>query len=111
MINIFNFLKRSNFFWKPSLRFYSTQETDLETQKRGRNLDETNLKNFNSIFRLTDRGVVSVSGEDATAFLQGLTTNDMNLFQKKPDQAAIFSLFLNPKGRILFDGIIVKSHL
>ncbi len=111
MINIFNFFKRSNLFWKPRLRFYSTQEVNLEHSRRGKNLDESNLKNFNSIFKLTDRGIVSVSGEDATAFLQGLITNDMNLFQKNSNQAAIFSLFLNPKGRILFDGIIVKSHL
>jgi len=111
MINIFNFLKRSKFFWNPRLRFYSTQEVDQEPLRRGKTLDESTLKNYNSIFKLTDRGIVSVSGEDATAFLQGLITNDMNLFQKNSNQAAIFSLFLNPKGRILFDGIIVKSHL
>lgn len=80
-------------------------------QRREKILDETTLKNYNSIFKLKDRGVLSVSGEDATTFLQGLITNDMNLFQADSNKAAIFSLFLSPKGRILFDGIIVKSHL
>lgn len=111
MINIFKFVKRSNLFWKTQFKFRFSSDFNQERQRRGKTLDETTLKNYNSIFKLSDRGVVSVSGEDATAFLQGLITNDMNLFQNNPNQAAIFSLFLNPKGRILFDGIIVKSHL
>ena len=36
----------------------------------------------------------------------------MNLFEKeKPGRAAIFSAFLNAKGKILFDNMIVKPKL
>jgi hypothetical protein len=36
----------------------------------------------------------------------------MNLFEKeKPGRAAIFSAFLNAKGKVLFDSMIIKPKL
>jgi folate-binding Fe-S cluster repair protein YgfZ len=67
------------------------------------------FKQYNALFKLDNRGVVSVTGEDALNFLQSMITNDMK--QLNDDQVAISSLFLNPKGRIMFDAIIVKSKL
>jgi folate-binding Fe-S cluster repair protein YgfZ len=66
-------------------------------------------KKYNAIFKLNHRNVVSVTGEDAESFLQSLMTNDMKIL--KDTKVAMSALFLNPKGRILFDSIIVKSHL
>ena len=56
--------------------------------------------------------MISVRGPDATAFLQNLVTADMKLFEtEKPDRAALFTAFLNVKGKVMFDGIIVKPKL
>lgn len=67
------------------------------------------LKKYNAVFKLTNRRIVSVTGPDAESFLQSMMTNDMKLL--KDNRAALFTLFLNPKGRILYDTILVKSHL
>lgn len=69
------------------------------------------IKSYNSLFKFDNRAIVSVTGKDAHAFLQSMITNDMNLLNEDPQRAAIFSVFLNPKGRILYDTIIIKSHL
>jgi folate-binding Fe-S cluster repair protein YgfZ len=66
-------------------------------------------KKYNAILKLKNRSVVSVTGEDAESFLQSMITNDMK--QLKGEKVAIGALFLNPKGRILFDSFVVKSHL
>ncbi len=54
---------------------------------------------------LTDRSVVSVTGEDAGKFLQGLVTNDMALLGLAP---AIHAGLLSPQGKILFDFFVAK---
>jgi hypothetical protein len=54
---------------------------------------------------LEDRGVVSVSGQDATSFLQGLLTNDVDRLE--PGQAR-YAALLTPQGKILFDMIVVR---
>jgi folate-binding protein YgfZ len=54
---------------------------------------------------LKDRGVVSVTGEDARTFLDNLVTNDMDLLDR---QAAIHAGLLTPQGKILFAFTIVK---
>ncbi|KAH0949284.1 hypothetical protein HN011_003505 [Eciton burchellii] len=58
--------------------------------------------------RLNDRGIVRVRGNEASAFLQGLITNDM----KHLDEGApsIYTLFLNVKGRVMYDAIVYKSQ-
>jgi folate-binding protein YgfZ len=56
---------------------------------------------------LEDRGVISVSGADATGFLQGLLTNDVE--RLAPGQAR-YAALLTPQGKILFDMIVVRAH-
>jgi folate-binding protein YgfZ len=55
---------------------------------------------------LEDRGVLSVSGEDATSFLQGLLTNDVERLQ--PSEAR-YGALLTPQGKILFDMIVARA--
>jgi tRNA-modifying protein YgfZ len=55
---------------------------------------------------LDDRGVVRVSGEDATSFLQGLLTNDVE--RLRPGEARYAGL-LSPQGKILFDMLVVRA--
>jgi folate-binding protein YgfZ len=55
---------------------------------------------------LTDRGIVRVSGEDATEFLQKLLTNDVSKLQ---DGEARFAALLSPQGKLLFDFIVVRE--
>ena len=52
---------------------------------------------------LGDRGVVTVSGADATKFLHNLVTNDVA--KLKPDEAR-FCALLTPQGKILFDFLV-----
>ncbi len=54
---------------------------------------------------LADRGVVSVSGEDAQSFLQGLITNDI---EKVSKTTAIYAALLTPQGKFLHDFFIVQ---
>lgn len=52
---------------------------------------------------LPDRGVVSVTGEDARKLLVGITTNDINLLDTQP---AIYAGLLSPQGKVLFDFLV-----
>ena len=61
--------------------------------------------------QLTHRSVLSVRGRDATAILQNTATNDMKLFQREQDRAAIYTGFLTVKGKMMFDAIIAKPKL
>lgn len=56
--------------------------------------------------QLKNRSLLLISGPDASGLLQGLMTNDMQHFQN--GAANIYTLFLNIKGRVLFDSIIYK---
>lgn len=53
--------------------------------------------------RRLNRVPLEVSGPDSTAFLQGLITNDIEHLSQKP---AIYALFLNNQGRILYDCVL-----
>ena len=55
---------------------------------------------------LPDRGVVSVTGPDARAFLDNLITNDMVLLDT---QEAMHAGLLTPQGKILFAFFVVKT--
>ena len=55
---------------------------------------------------LEDRGVVRVSGADATGFLQGLLTNDVE--RLRPGEAC-YAALLSPQAKILFDMIVVRA--
>ncbi len=53
--------------------------------------------------------MISVRGPDSQSFLQGLMTQDINMFKKDgSERAAIFTTFLNVKGKIIFDAILAK---
>ena len=54
---------------------------------------------------LPDRGVVSVTGAEAHAFLDNLITNDMDLLKQQP---AIHAGLLTPQGKILFAFFVVR---
>ena len=54
---------------------------------------------------LSDRGVVRVGGEDATSFLQGLLTNDV---ERLKSGEARYAALLTPQGKILFDMLVVR---
>src|ERR1700761_8776945 len=55
---------------------------------------------------LEDRGVLSISGSEATSFLQGLLTNDVE--ELGPSEAR-YAALLTPQGKILFDMIVVRA--
>ena len=55
---------------------------------------------------LADRGVISVAGDDAETFLQGLITGDMALLSAQP---AIHAALLTPQGKILFEFFVAKA--
>jgi tRNA-modifying protein YgfZ len=55
---------------------------------------------------LADRSVLSISGEDATSFLHGLVTNDV---ERLEEGEARFAALLSPQGKILFDFIICRA--
>jgi tRNA-modifying protein YgfZ len=54
---------------------------------------------------LEDRGVIRVSGEDATKFLQGLLTNDVERLEAGE---ARYAALLSPQGKIQFDMLVVR---
>ncbi len=59
-----------------------------------------------TIALLPDRGVVSVTGEDAAGFLDNLITNDMSLLG---GERAIHAGLLSPQGKILFAFFVVSA--
>jgi folate-binding protein YgfZ len=58
------------------------------------------------IVRLTDRGVVELTGEDRVAFLQGLVSNDVK--QAAPGRA-VWAALLTPQGKWLADFFILSE--
>ncbi|MEO1253160.1 MAG: folate-binding protein [Pseudomonadota bacterium] len=58
-----------------------------------------------TLTNLSDRAVLSVSGSEARAFLQGLITQDVS----RLDAGAIFACLLTPQGKILFDFFIAPA--
>ena len=57
------------------------------------------------IFSLNHRGILAVTGEDATSFLQGLISNDIH--HAAPDRL-IYSAMLTPQGKFLHEFFILK---
>ena len=87
--SLFYSLKRSFPFFKSHLKGfrYSSQDNKV-------------------LEHLMNRSLLRISGPEASSLLQGLITNDMHLFHN--GAANIFTLFLNIKGRVLYDTIIYK---
>lgn len=63
--------------------------------------------------QLTDRVLVRVKGEEVVPFLQGLITNDMTHLQSGSTPlaktSAMYTMFLNKAGRVLYDSIIYRT--
>lgn len=53
-----------------------------------------------------DRGIVSISGEDRVAFLQGLVSNDV---AKVSPERAVYSAFLTAQGKFLHDFFVIDT--
>jgi len=56
--------------------------------------------------KLENRGIIAVSGADSRSFLQGLISNDI---EKVSETTSIYSTFLTPQGKYLFDFFISQS--
>src|SRR3954468_15851926 len=57
--------------------------------------------------QLNDRAVISVSGQEARSFLQGLVTNDIS--KLSPD-TPLYAALLTPQGKVLFDFLMCESE-
>jgi folate-binding Fe-S cluster repair protein YgfZ len=60
---------------------------------------------------MVNRSVISVRGKDSTAILQNLATTNMKLFSQNEGQAALYTGFLNVKGKLQYDAFIAKPKL
>ncbi|XP_020278534.1 putative transferase CAF17 homolog, mitochondrial [Pseudomyrmex gracilis] len=58
--------------------------------------------------RLDNRSMLRVNGYETSTFLQGLITNDMKHLEEGAPN--IYTLFLNIKGRVMYDAIVYKSQ-
>jgi len=56
---------------------------------------------------LPDRGVISITGEDATPFIHGLVTQ--NIETLKPGTAT-YTALLTPQGKVLFDFLVLRHE-
>lgn len=55
--------------------------------------------------KLSNRSLLQLKGKDSSVLLQGLITNDVNHLKVI---GSLYAMFLNTKGRVLFDTIIYK---
>jgi len=60
---------------------------------------------------LVNRSVVRIQGKESADFLQGLMTNDINHLTENHENPAIFAMFLNTQGRVMFDTFITKPNI
>ncbi len=58
------------------------------------------------IIILENRGLLSITGDDAKEYLQNIITNDIN---KVSNINSIFAALLSPQGKYLFDFFVVKD--
>ncbi|KAH8381579.1 hypothetical protein KR093_008679 [Drosophila rubida] len=59
---------------------------------------------------LTTRELIRVHGAESVPFLQGLVTNDVSRLQEPNGPAAMYALFLNRGGRVMYDSIIYRTN-
>ena len=59
------------------------------------------------IIILENRGLISVTGEDAKDYLQNIITNDIH---KVSNSNSIFAALLSPQGKYLFDFFVIKDQ-
>jgi len=58
------------------------------------------------IILLEDRGLISITGDDAKNFLQNIITNDI---EKVNNSYSIFSALFTPQGKYLFEFFLIQS--
>lgn len=58
---------------------------------------------------LIKREIIRVSGEEAGPFLQGLITNDIKHLEDNSQRKAMYAMFLNKSGKVLYDSIIYNT--
>ncbi len=58
------------------------------------------------IILLEDRGLISITGDDAKSFLQNIITNDVEKINKS---CSIFSALFTPQGKYLFEFFLIQS--
>ena len=58
------------------------------------------------IIILENRGLISITGDDAKEYLQNIITNDINKVTKIN---SIFAALLSPQGKYLFDFFVIKN--
>ena len=58
------------------------------------------------IIILENRGLISITGDDAKEYLQNIITNDINKVTKIN---SIFAALLSPQGKYLFDFFVIKD--
>lgn len=56
--------------------------------------------------KLNNRGIIAITGQDRSNFLQGLITNDLNLIAQKK---ILYTALLSAQGRYLFDFFIIEK--
>ena len=59
------------------------------------------------IIILENRGLISVTGEDAEDYVQNIITNDIH---KVSNSNSIFAALLSPQGKYLFDFFVIKDQ-
>lgn len=72
-----------------------------------------------NVIELQDRTIFIVEGNDTEKFLQGITTNNINLLypEKYPNletnskRISLYTMFLNPKGKIITDALIIRPKV
>ncbi|KAM7360468.1 putative transferase CAF17 homolog, mitochondrial [Cochliomyia hominivorax] len=67
-----------------------------------------NTKNKLILEPLTERQLVRVKGDEVVPFIQGLITNDIKHLHPSSNKA-IYSMFLNKAGRVMYDTIIYST--
>eukprot|EP00347_Sterkiella_histriomuscorum_P020088 403339151 len=88
------------------------EQTQILPVQQSSSLAPTQIDDSGWVSHLTNRRVISMRGKDVKAFLQGLITSDMNVFdQEGPQRAAIYATFMTPKGKIRMDCFIVRPLL
>jgi folate-binding protein YgfZ len=55
------------------------------------------------LFRLRDRGLIAISGDDRQRWLDGMLTNDVAGLRPGFERSGCYALLLTPKGRIVAD--------
>jgi folate-binding protein YgfZ len=58
------------------------------------------------IIKIKNRKVIKIEGPDRHKFIQGLITNDINKLEKN---SALYTAFLSPQGKFLFDFFIYET--